>query len=113
MSLFFRNNTQMPRVQSFSANFTTAVFTFMPALQQFKVAIRIVIDNQDPSNALTFQKNGVGGQTFILPPNSVAIIENEVLDGVIITPNATTGVGNVTADLADRRQLEKGGFLSE
>ncbi len=108
---FFRNNVQMPLTQSFSAQFTTAVLAFMPALQQFKVAIRIVIDNQDTTNSLSYQKNGIGGQTFILPPNSIAVIENEVLEGVIITPNAVTGVGNVTADLADKQELVKGGFI--
>jgi len=109
---FFRNNIQTPLVESFSTTFTTAVTPFFPAEQLTKVAIRIVIDNQDPTNALTFTKNGVGGTVFTIPPNSIAIIENELIDGIVVTPNAVTGVGQITADLAVRSELVKGGFIA-
>ncbi len=73
--------------------------------------IKIVIDNQDPTNNCTFVKNGRGGTSFIIPPNSIATIENEILDGVVITPDGTTGIGQFSADMVSVESLVKGGFL--
>jgi len=108
----FSNDKQKPQVESFSETFTTAEVNFFPSLTKGKVAIRAVIDNQDPTNALTFVKNGRGGTVFTLPPNSLAIIDNEILEAIVITPNATTGIGQLTADLASREELISGGFLT-
>ena len=73
--------------------------------------IKIVIDNQDPTNNCAFVKNGRGGTVFLIPPNSIATIENEILDGVVITPDGTTGVGQFSADMVSVESLVKGGFL--
>jgi len=108
----FTSDKGRPRVESFSQTFTTSEVNFFPASTKGKVAIRIVIDNQDPTNSLTFVKNGRGGTIFTLPPNSLAIIDNEVLEGVVITPDGTTGIGQITADLAFRKDLIANGFLS-
>lgn len=111
MSLF-TNNRQQPLIENFSEVFTTGAVNFFPTSQRGKVAIKVVIDNQDATNSLTFTKNGRGGTAFTVPPNSIAIIENEVLDSVVITPNAVTGAGQITADLAFRDDLVKGGFIA-
>jgi len=109
---FFTNSNTRPRVESFSDTFTTTVVNFFPAIDKGLKCIRIVIDNQDPTNEITFTKNGRGGTVFTLPPNSLAIIENEVLDGVRIIPDATTGLGQFSADLVSVEALLKGGFLA-
>jgi len=108
---FFSNNTNQPRTESFSDVFTTAVVNFFPSIDKGMKCIRLVIDNQDPTNNILFTKNGRGGTVFTLPPNSLAIIENEVLDGVRLVPDATTGVGQFSADLVSVEALVKGGFL--
>lgn len=110
MSLF-TNDRQKPKVESFSDVFTTAVVNFFPASQRGKVAIKVIIDNQDATNNLTFVKNGRGGTVFTVPPNSIAEIENEIIDAIIITPNTVTGTGQITADLAVRKELEQAGYL--
>jgi len=109
---FFSDQTTKPRVEPFSDTFTTTEVNFFPAIDKGLKIIRIVIDNQDPTNNLTFVKNGRGGTSFIVPPNSIATVENEVLDGVVITPNATTGIGQFSADMVSVEDLVKGGFLA-
>jgi len=111
LSQEFTSDKGRPRVESFSQTFTTSVVNFFPAQTRGKVAIRAIIDNQDPTNSLTFVKNGRGGTVFTLPPNSLAIIDNEILEGLVITPDGTTGVGQLTADLAIRNDLIINGFL--
>jgi len=108
----FTSDKGRPKVESFSQTFTTSVVNFFPASSRGKVAIRAVIDNQDQVNSITFVKNGRGGTVFTLPPNSLAVIENEILEALVITPNGTTGVGQLTADLAFRKDLIANGFLT-
>ena len=107
----FTSDKSKPRIENFSELIGVAVVNFFPALSRGKVAIRAVIDNQDLTNPITFVKNGRGGTVFTLPPNSLAIIENEVLEALVITPDVTTGIGLLTADLAFRKDLITQGFL--
>ena len=108
----FTSDKQRPKVESFSQPFTTAEVNFFPASTRGKVAIKAIIDNQDPTNALTFVKNGRGGTIFTLPPNSLAVIEDELLEALVITPDAVTGAGQLTANLAFRKDLIAQGFLT-
>ena len=108
----FTSDKGRPRVESFSQVIGVAVINFFPSLTKGKVAIRAVIDNQDLSNPITFVKNGRGGTVFTIPPNSLAIIDNEILEALVITPDGTTGAGQLTADLAFRSELIAQGFLS-
>jgi len=107
----FTNDKQRPQTESFSQVIALAVINFFPASSRGKVAIRAIIDNQDVTNSITFVKNGRGGAIFTIPPNSLAIIENEIIEALVITPNAVTGVGQLTADLAFRKDLIDQGFL--
>ena len=107
----FTSDKGRPRIENFSQNIETSVINFFPALTKGKVAIRAVIDNQDLTNPITFVKNGRGGTVFTLPPNSLAVIDNEILEALVITPHATTGIGLLTADLAFRAELIAQGFL--
>ncbi len=107
----FTSDKGRPKVESFSQVIGVAVVNFFPSLTKGKVAIRAVIDNQDLTNSITFQKNGRGGAIFTLPPNSLAVIDNEILEALVITPDAVTGVGQLTADLAFRSELIAQGFL--
>jgi len=108
---FFSDDKNKPAVIGQDAIIGTAEVIFMPALDRGKVIIRISIDNQDPTSSLTFTKNGRGGTVFTVPPNSIALIENEVLTGVIVTPNATTGVGLISADTVEKNKLIEQGFI--
>ena len=108
---FFSDDKNKPAVIAQDEQFTTSEVIFMPALDRGKVIIRISIDNQDPTNNLTFTKNGRGGTSFIIPPNSIGLIENEILTGVIVTPNATTGAGLISADTIEKDKLIKQGFI--
>jgi len=108
----FTNDKQKPSVESFSQIIGTAVVNFFPTSSRGKVAIRAVIDNQDLSNPITFVKNGRGGVVFTVPPNSLAIIDNELIEALIITPDGTTGAGLLTADLSFRKDLISQGFIT-
>ncbi len=107
----FTSDKGRPRIENFSQVIALVEINFFPALTKGKVAIRAVIDNQDVTNNLTFVKNGRGGSIFVVPPNSLAVIDNEILEALVITPNATTGVGLLTADLSFRKDLIANGFL--
>ena len=71
------------------------------------------IDNQDPTNNLTFFKNGRGGRALIVPPNSIALIKDEILSGVRVVPDGTTGAGTLSADLANHKTLKQDGFIGQ
>ncbi len=107
---FFTDNKNKPQVQSEDTQFTTSVTRFNPSVQRGMVMIRATIDNQDATNSLTFTKNGNGGTSYIVPPNSVAVIENEIITEITITPNATTGTGLLSADMTTLDILKSGGF---
>jgi len=109
---FFSDDKNKPKIEARDQQFTTTAIDFFPALDRGMVIIRATIDNQDSTNNLTFSKNGRGGTEFIVPPNSIALIENEIITGFRITPNGTTGQGIVSADLAVRNTLEKEGFIA-
>jgi len=108
---FFSQDKNQPRTEPRDEVFTTAALNFYPSVDRGLVIIRLTIDNQDVSNSLTYSKNGPGGTSHTLPPNSIAVIDNEILSGVTITPDGTTGTGEVSADLAVRSNLEKDGFI--
>ncbi len=107
---FFTSNKNQPRVQSEDLQFTTSVARLNPSVQRGMVGIRVTIDNQDPTNQLTFTKNGAGGTAYIVPPNSVGLIENEIIKSITVTPNATTGVGIISMDYTTLDILTSGGF---
>lgn len=108
----FRSDLNKPKTEPFGDIFTTGVVSFFPAQDRGLVIIRIVIDNQDTTNNLTFTKNGRGGIVFTIPPNALGIIEDEVLTGIRIVPNGATGLGQFTGDLASNAELLTGGFLA-
>ena len=110
MSIFTADRNK-PRVEAFVQVFTTSAVSFFPADDRGLVIIRLVIDNQDPTNSITFTKNGRGGIIYTIPPNSLGIIDNEVLTGVRLVPDGATGTGILTAELAVRADLTRGGFL--
>ena len=107
---FFTSDKNKPKVQSEDLQFTTSKVRMNPSVQRGSVIIRATIDNQDPSNSLTFTKNGDGGTNYIIPPNSVGLIENEMVKSIHVTPNATTGVGLISIDYTTLDILKDGGF---
>jgi len=107
---FFTDDKNKPKVQSEDLQFTTSVARLNPSVQRGMVGIRVTIDNQDPTNSLTFTKNGVGGTAYIIPPNSVGLIENEIIKSITVTPNATTGIGIISMDYTTLDILTDGGF---
>jgi len=108
---FFSDDKNKPKIETRDEVFTTTAINFFPALDRGMVIIRATIDNQDATNNLTFTKNGRGGTVFTIPPNSIALIENEIITGFRITPDGTTGTGVISADLAVRSTLEREGFI--
>jgi hypothetical protein len=107
---FFTSNKNEPKVASEHTAFTTSAVTLDPANQRGMVIIRATIDNQDPTNNLTFTKNGAGGTAFVIPPNSIGIIENEIVKSITVTPNGTTGSGLLSVDMTTMDILKSGGF---
>ena len=110
----FRGNLQEPNIsETVDTQFTTTPINFYPSQSRGLVIVRMTIDNQDPTNNLTFNKGERGGRDYIVPPNSIAIISNEILSGVRVTPDGTTGTGIVSADLASVESLKRGGFIGQ
>ncbi len=107
---FFTADKNKPKVQSEDLQFTTSVVRMNPSVQRGSVIIRATIDNQDPTNSLTFTKNGDGGTAYIIPPNSVGLIENEMVKSITVTPNGTTGIGLISIDYTTLDILKDGGF---
>lgn len=110
----FRGNLQEPRiVETIDRDWTTSALNFYPQQRQGLRIVRMTIDNQDPTNNLTFNKGERGGRTYTVPPNSVALIENEKLSGVRVVPDGTTGLGQLSADMSTVKLLEADGFLGQ
>jgi hypothetical protein len=107
---FFTQNKNEPKVTSEHTTFTTSVVRLNPSMQRGMIIIRATIDNQDSTNSLTFTKNGAGGTSFTIPPNSVGVIENEMISEIVVTPNATTGTGLLSVDMTTLAILKAGGF---
>lgn len=106
----FRDQTTKPKTQSFRDNFTTAQTRIDVGQRMGMVFIKAVIDNQDPTNALTVRTDPQAA-ALTVPPNSVIVIEDEMHEYIEINPNGTTGVGNYSLTLADPNELRRGGFL--
>jgi len=106
----FRSDTTKPKSQAFRDNFTTAQVRIDTAQRMAMRYIKLVIDNQDPTNNLQFRTDP-DAQQLIVPPNSVVIVEDEIHDYLEINPNAVTGVGNFSMTLADPMELRAKGFL--
>jgi len=107
---FFSDDKNKPKTLTEDIQFTTSVVRLSPGDQRGMMGIRATIDNQDPTNNLTFTKNGVGGTSYIIPPNSIGVIEGELIKSITVTPNATTGVGLLSMDMTTLKILKDGGF---
>jgi len=107
---FFSDDKNKPRTLTEDVQFTTSVVRLSPGDQRGMLGIRATIDNQDVTNSLTFTKNGVGGTAFIIPPNSIGVIENELIKSITVTPNGTTGTGLLSMDMTTMKILKDGGF---
>jgi len=108
----FRGNTNEPFIiETQDTLFTTSPINFYPSQSRGLVIVRMTIDNQDPTNELTFNKNERGGRVYIVPPNSLAVITNEIMSGIRVIPNATTGTGIISADLSSVASLKREGFI--
>jgi len=107
---FFSDDKNKPKTLTEDIQWTTSVVRLSPGDQRGMMGIRATIDNQDSSNSITFTKNGVGGTAYIIPPNSIGVIENELLKSITVTPNATTGQGLLSMDMSTLKILKDGGF---
>jgi len=76
-----------------------------------KYIIKIVYDNQDPTNNATI-RTVPSGILQTIPPNSLGIIEDEIHAFIEVNPNAVTGSGILTLTLADPDELRKLGLLN-
>jgi len=106
----FRADTTKPKTQAFRDNFTTAQIRIDTAQRMAMRYIKLVIDNQDPTNSLQFRTDP-DAQQLTVPANSVVIVEDEIHDYLEINPNGATGVGNFSMTLADPMELRAKGFL--
>jgi len=106
----FRADTTKPKSQAFRDNFTTAQIRIDVSQRMGMRYIKLVIDNQDPTNNCLFRTDP-DAQQLTIPPNSVVIVEDEIHDYLEINPNAVTGVGNFSMTLADPLELRAKGFL--
>jgi len=106
----FRADTTKPKTQAFRDNFTTTQIRIDVSQRMAMRYIKLVIDNQDPTNNLQFRTDP-DAQQLIIPPNSVVIVEDEIHEYLEINPNAVTGVGNFSMTLADPMELRAKGFL--
>jgi len=106
----FTGNKERPKVQTFRQTLSTAVFRrdFLQNLGFY--IVEISYDNQDPTNAATIRTDP-NAPIVTVPPNSVGRFVDEIHSFVEVTPNATTGVGELTISLATPEELRRKGFL--
>jgi len=73
--------------------------------------VEITIDNQDPTNDLTF-RTVPSGILETVPPNSLAIVEDEIHSFIEINPNVLTGSGILSLALAEPSELRRLGLIT-
>jgi len=82
------------------------------SLQRFGLQIiEALIDNQDATNSLTVRKVPSGILANI-PPNSLGRIRDEVFSFIEVNPDATTGTGVLTLQLATTEELKRVGLIA-
>jgi len=102
----FAKNTISPRSIPFPKNLTTAPFKTDFLLQRNLKIIGGTIDNQDPTNAVTFRTREFGTIKTI-PVNSLAIIEDEEFDFIEVIPDVVTGSCEINLQLATPEELRR------
>jgi len=110
MSIPFTADKQKPHTIPFVQIITTTQFRddFLQRVAQY--IIKIVYDNQDPANNATI-RTVPSGILQTIPPNSLAVIEDEIHSFVELNPDPVTGTGVLTLTLAEPDELRKFGFL--
>lgn len=81
-------------------------------LQRFGLnIIEALVDNQDTTNGITVRKVP-SGVLATIPPNSLGRIRDEVFSFIEINPDATSGAGVLTLQLATTAELKRVGLIA-
>jgi len=110
MSVEFAADTNKPKSSPFVQPITTTQFRDDFLQRVGKYIIQITIDNQDPTNNLTF-RTVPSGILQTVPPNSLGVVENEIHAFLEVNPDAVTGNAIVTLALAEPAELRRLGLL--
>ena len=111
MSIEFAADTNKPKTSPFLELIATTQFRDDFLQRVGKYIIKIVYDNQDPTNNATI-RTVPSGILQTVPPNSLGVIEDEIHSFVEINPNAITGLGILTLTLAEPAELRRLGLLN-
>ncbi len=95
-------NAQLPS-QIFSIVWTTARFVVDPNERFGGIVSNLLIQNRDPTNAITVRINH--GPAFTIGPNLSIPFNEQWIDLIDITPNAGTGDGNLVGQFVPNSNL--------
>ncbi len=110
MSIPFTTDLQRPKSIPFVQIIGITQFRDDFLQRVAKYIVQITIDNQDPTNSLTF-RTVPSGILLTIPANSLGIVENEIHEFIEVNPNAVTGNAILTIALADPEELRKLGLI--
>jgi len=111
MSQFTASSSTKPKTTSRMVLIGTTQIR-IETLQRFGLSIiEALVDNQDVSNNITVRKVP-SGVLATIPPNSLGRIRDEVFSFIEINPDATTGAGVLTLQLATNAELKRVGLIA-
>lgn len=111
MSQFSASSKSRPKTTSRLVLIGTAQIR-IETLQRFGLNIvEALIDNQDSSNDITVRK-APSGILATIPPNSLGRIRDEVFSFIEINPDAASGAGVLTLQLATTEELKRVGLIA-
>jgi len=111
MSDPFAQSTVIPQSIPFTQIIGTAQFITDFLVQRNLKIIQITIDNQDPTNNITFRTEP-SGTLKTIPPNSLGVVSDEQHDFIEVNPDAVTGDAIVTLQLATPGELRRLNLLT-
>jgi len=103
-------STELIKTTRLPEDFTTAVLAHFCSQEFGGYGVGARIINNDPTNTLTYRLHSNRGTARIVPISS-EIVLNEWFDIIVITPDGTTGVGQLELDIVqfqDARRSRRG-----
>lgn len=103
-------DTTKPKSQTVKFEGTISTFKRDFELERSQVYVRARVDNLDPINNLLMRQSPNGIQT-IIPPNTSAVVEDEINAFMELIPDGTTGKFQFEVALSFKSDLQKRGLI--